>query len=393
MRMFDGLAVHKRRLYLLLLFNFMLFGVTLTIVGASIPEIIRTFGWSYTVTGIVLAAGSVGYFLSTFLCGFLMNLIGAKRVLVAGLLVEAAALFFFARFPSSILNLAFHFFIGFGQGAMEVVPNYEVIKIERHGESRLMSLMHSTFCIGAVLGPMAVGGFIRAGMHLNLVFRLVGLIIVGMALSVFPVPFIDDEDEAVSRKNKNRRILLDPLMLLFFFILLLYVGSEVGVTSWISEYFVKIHATQTADAAFLVSVLWVGIFTGRFSISVINKMLRQEQFLLVLACGSALFLLSTVLSKHFLWAGLFVFFTGLGFSGIYPVVMSLVGRYFRHGIAVGFASTGGGIGSFTFPFIFSLIAEASGLRGAFLFFITVNFLIFGLSFLVMKSVRDSRREQ
>ncbi len=392
MRMFDDLAAHKRRLYILLLFNFMLFGVTLTIVGASIPEIIRTFGWSYTVTGVVLAAGSVGYFLSTFLCGFLVHLMGAKRVLVVGLLVEAAALLFFARFPSSTLNMAFHFFIGFGQGAMEVVPNYEVIKIERRDESRLMSLMHSTFCIGAVLGPMAVGSFIRAGMHLNLVFRLVGLIIVGMAVSVLPVPFIDDEDDAGTQKNKNRRILLDPLMLLFFFILLLYVGSEVGVTSWISEYFVKVHETQTATAAFLVSVLWVGIFTGRFSISVINKLLRQEQFLLVLACGCALFLLSTVLSNHFLWAGVFVFFTGLGFSGIYPVVMSLVGRYFRHGIAVGFASTGGGIGSFTFPFIFSLIAEAAGLRGAFVFFIAVNFLIIGLSLLVVKSVRNSRRE-
>ncbi len=393
MKIFRDLVPHKRRLYLLLLFNFMLFGVTLTIVGASIPEIIRTFGWRYTVTGVVLASGSIGYFLSTFLCGFLVHLMGAKRVLIVGLLFEALSLFFFARFPSPVLNLMFHFFIGFGQGAMEVVPNYEVIKIEREGESRLMTLMHSTFCIGAVLGPLAVGGFIRAGMHLNLVFRIVGLIIVGMAVSVLPVPFIDSEGDAGPQKIKNRRILLDPLMLLFFFILLLYVGSEIGVTSWISEYFVKIHGIQTATAAFLVSVLWVGIFIGRFSISVINRLLRQEQFLLILACGCALFLLSTVLSNHILWAGVFVFFTGLGFSGIYPVVMSLVGRYYRHGIAVGFASTGGGIGSFTFPFIISVIAERSGLRGAFVFFIAVNFLIIGLALLVIGSGRKKRMEQ
>ena len=65
--MFKTLDPATRRLYFLLLAGFVLFGVIFTIAGAALPQIIRTFGWSYTVTGLVLAASSAGYFLSSFL--------------------------------------------------------------------------------------------------------------------------------------------------------------------------------------------------------------------------------------------------------------------------------------------------------------------------------------
>ena len=62
-----------RRLYIGLLANFILFGIVLSIRGATVPTLVRTYGWSYPVTGIVLAASSVGYFISTFASGFLMR--------------------------------------------------------------------------------------------------------------------------------------------------------------------------------------------------------------------------------------------------------------------------------------------------------------------------------
>jgi len=58
---------------------------------------------------------------------------------------------------------------------------------------------------------------------------------------------------------------------------------------------------------------------------------------------------------------------GLGCSICYPEVITLLGKCFPHaqGQAIGFAATGGGIGSFVFPFAMSAISQHWGIRAGF----------------------------
>ena len=51
---------HFRSLYLGLVAVTILFGADLTVVGAVLPEMIRSFGWSYMEAAAVLAASSIG---------------------------------------------------------------------------------------------------------------------------------------------------------------------------------------------------------------------------------------------------------------------------------------------------------------------------------------------
>ena len=62
-----------------------------------------------------------------------------------------------------------------------------------------------------------------------------------------------------------------------------------------------------------------------------------------------------------------VFLAGLGCSIYDPTVMTLVGECFplSQSQVVGFAATGGGIGSFVFPFLMSSIAQDWGIRAGF----------------------------
>jgi MFS family permease len=62
-----------------------------------------------------------------------------------------------------------------------------------------------------------------------------------------------------------------------------------------------------------------------------------------------------------------LFLAGLGCSIYYPTVMTLVGECFplSQSQVVGFAATGGGIGSFVFPFLMSSIAQTWGIRAGF----------------------------
>ncbi len=386
------LEQHFRRLYWFLLFNFALFGVTVTLIGATIPKIIETFAWSYTATGFVLAAGSVGYFTSTFLCGFLVQRLGTKRVLVGGLSLQALSLLFFARYPSPVFNLILNFMLGFGQGGSEVVTNFSVLRMERGGESRLMNLMHATFCVGAILGPILLGGLLHTEYSWQSLYRLVALFCLLTAGGFATLSFRSIDEVEMFEQRGSKRVQHRPLLILLFLIILLYVGTELGVSNWIAEYYVKILGTSVSTAAYIVSVFWTGVLLGRLILSFVPGNRHQERTLVMLAGMCTLFLFIVLSLSRPGVTAIFIFLTGLGYSGIYPVVMALIGHYFKRGqgMAVGIVSTGGGIGAFMFPFPIALLAESFGLRVGLLFCAGMNLVLLGLTITVLWCTRTMR---
>jgi uncharacterized membrane protein AbrB (regulator of aidB expression) len=96
MRFHRHLDRSSRLLYASLVANFALYGITLTTVGASF---------------------------------------------LTGVLIESCCLFFVARSPLPAPNMALFFGLGMGQGVTEVATNYEVVRMEKEGESGLMTLI------------------------------------------------------------------------------------------------------------------------------------------------------------------------------------------------------------------------------------------------------------
>jgi fucose permease len=381
--MMQSLTRETRRLYVLFLAGFVIFGILFTIIGAALPQIIRAFHWSYTLTGVVLAASAIGYFLSTFLCGFLVQRFSPRSVLVTGLLLIAVCMVFFMRWSSPWLNLALNLLIGLGQGTIEVVTNLEVIHMERKGQSRLMNLMHASFSVGAIVGPAAVGILVGMGLQGTVVFLAAAGPIALMAIlfGTARFPRIAQEDEHGNREGL--KLLRSPILVLLTLFLLLYVGAELGVSTWVSEYFVKVLSTTAATGAFSVSLFWLGLFTGRLGVSLLYKGSRQELILLGLSLLSAVALGFVLLASSTAAVAVGVFLTGLGLSALYPLVMAMVGRYFKSGFAVGAAATGGGLGSFTFPFLMAVLSESVGLRGGFWFYLGLTLLLVVLSLAIV----------
>jgi fucose permease len=379
------LAKETRLLFWALLSNFVLFGVTLTIIGATIPEIIRGFQWSYTVTGIVLASGSAGYFSSSFLSGFLIKKFGSKVILVGGLLLEAIGLLLFARHPSALFNLSLTFLLGVGQGGTETVTNVSVIQMEKEGESRLMNLMHAAFCIGAIIGPFITGMLISTG-RWQVAYRLSGLacFLVGVLFLFLSFAHIRREKLDTQGGGKTLSLLFNPLLVLLFLTLFLYVGTELGTSSWVAEYYVKILGTSSSVGAYIVSLFWTGLLLGRLSISLWYKERSLSGLLIFLASLCTIALLCAISVKNPLLAGFGFFMAGLGFSAIYPVVMALVGQHFQQGqsVIVGFVAMGGGIGSFMFPFLMAFISDHFGLQKGFFFYVGIDLLMVALTIVV-----------
>jgi len=363
-----------RGLFLSLFALFTLFGTSMTIIGATLPKILANFHWNYLAAGIVIGAGAVAYFLSTFVAGYLVKHWGAKPTILLALTLIVAGLAFFATMPDPATNTLLSALIGLGQGGVEVGVNSTILRIDSRNTGRPMNLMHGAFAVGAIVGPLAVSLVMQSGLDWTAVYRGMAAIFALLAALMAVAALPPVQRKAAEHDETGERLSANPAYWLSFFALFLYVGVELGVSNWVAEYFVAVFAYAPDASAMLVSLFWMGLLAGRFGVPLLYKGSRPDA---VLVGFSALATLSIALLTALGYAapsaitadvgrGL-LFFAGLGCSIYYPEVMTLLGKCFplAQSQAIGFAATGGGIGSFIFPFLMSSIAQNWGIRAGF----------------------------
>ena len=84
------------------------------------------------------------------------------------------------------------------------------------------------------------------------------------------------------------------------------------------------------------------------------------------------------------------FLDGHGVFHSLSVVVVLAGRYFpnEQEMAVAIISTGGGIGSFAFPFAMASLADSWGIEHAFWFYALIALAMSGVAFFTLVVVRS-----
>jgi fucose permease len=273
---------------------------------------------------------------------------------------------------------------------MEVVINLEVIHMEEKGQSRLMNLIHAAFCAGAILGPAAVGFVLQKGMPLVWIFMASAALYAVFAVIVACVRFPRVQPVYEKGADSGLRLLREPVLLIMTAALLIYVGTEIGISSWSSEYVVRVLGVAAWAGAFTPALFWLGLLGGRLAISFGYKGSRQELLMLALSAISATGLLVVLLAPSAAIVAVAVFVAGLGSSGFYPLGMSLVGRRFKSGVAVGTVATGGAAGSIVFPFAMAVIAQTIGIRSGFWFYLGVNIFLVFLTMVLVRIVRKGK---
>jgi fucose permease len=363
-----------RGLFVSIFALFTLFGTSMTVIGATLPKILANFHWNYLTAGIVIGAGAVAYFLSTFASGYLAKHWGLKPTILLALTLIVAGLAFFATTPDPVTNTLLNALIGLGQGGVEVGLNSTILQMDTRNTGRPMNLLHGAFAVGAIVGPLAVSLLLQSGLDWAVVYRgmavIFVLLVVLMAFAALP----SVQRQAAERDETAERLSANPAYWLSFFALFLYLGVELGVSNWVAEYFVVVFAYAPDASAMLVSLFWMGLLAGRFGVPLLYKGSRPDAVLVglsALATASIALLMALGCANPSaitvdIGRGL-LFLAGLGCSIYYPGVITLLGKCFplAQSQAVGFAATGGGIGSFIFPFLMSSIAQNWGIQAGF----------------------------
>jgi fucose permease len=343
-------------------------GLILLMVGSIVPEIKETFGIGESATGLLLSVGSLGFVVGPLVAGSVIDRVGVRFVLLAGFVIELAALLLFGTaqlfFVAAMANLVMHFGSAFIETSANVLPTLSVSRRSAHS---LMNLVHMFFSIGAFVGPFLIGLYVGAtGLWRPLMF--LALIPAGVLLLwTMAVRFPAMRPQATHPLRHMGSVLKLRYVILGAVALFAYVGAEIGISSWVVYYLQEELALTPVVAKSGLSMLWIFIFVGRYLNSILGNRYSSRFLVTVSGFGGALGIVGFLLAGSLWSAYLLLAWIGLCMSGVFPNVMAELNNRdpSKTGTVTAVMATGAAIGAALFQWLIGLIAETLSLAVAF----------------------------
>lgn len=351
---------------ILILLIFFVISFLTNILGALNPNVSASYQLTETMAGFLPFAFFIAYGVMSIPSGFLLQKWGEKRMIIISFILALTGAFGFAIFPQFNVFMISLFTIGTGMAALQVVinPLLRVAGGEKHYAFNLV-LAQLVFGLASFISPQMYSYFVTnidqgnvekpfIGILTNLVpqmmswvsvywaFGLISMLMIGVIVFIkFPSVELK-EDEKVGSKASYIELFKNKYVILYFIGLFAYVGSEQGISYWMSKFLNNYHGfdpeTFGADA---VSYFWGLMTIGGVLGLVLLKLLDSK---LVLRWFTILAMISVAIGLYgsaqiSLWA---FPISGFFLSVMYPVIVSLalnsVSKH--HGSFAGILMTG-----------------------------------------------------
>lgn len=386
----------------LVMLTFFVISLITNVIGAINPDVGQSFGLSLTFVGLLAFAFFIAYGVMSIPSGMLVERFREKPVMTAAFGLALAGALLISLAPSYPVFLLSLFLIGAGFAALQVVinPLLRVAGGEEHyafnsvlaqlifgGASFLSPFLYSYF-VQNIGKPGAEGKpliglmtkLVRPGLSWVSVYWVFAVILLAMIVVIllarFPV-VVRKDDERAGAWATHRALLKDRTVRLFFLGIFAYVGTEQGVSFWISRFLKTYHGydPQTVGAA-RVAWFWLLMTIGGVLGLVLLKFFDSRKVLLGFTAAALLFLTLALFGPG-PWA--LVMFPALGFAAsvMWPVIFSLALNSVssHHGSFAGILCTGI-IGGALMPPVIGFLGGLVGLRqGMFLLYLTLGYIL------------------
>lgn len=416
----------KRNPFLVILVFLVFFVISLVtnVIGAINPDVGQSFGLSLTFVGLLAFAFFVAYGVMSIPAGLLVERYREKPVMIAAFGLALSGALLISIWPSYPVFLLSLFLIGTGFAALQVVinPLLRVSGGEEHyafnsvlaqlifgGASFLSPFIYSYFVQnlgrpGAEGKPLIglMAKLVRPGLSWVSVYWIFAVILLVMIMILAAVRFpvvVRKEDERAGAWAVHKALLRNRTVLLFFLGIFSYVGTEQGVSFWISKFLQTYHGyDQQTVGAHRVALFWLLMTVGGVLGLILLKLFDSRKVLLGFTGAALVFLTLALFGPGSL---ALVMFPLMGFAAsvMWPIIFSLALNSVsgHHGSFSGILCTGI-IGGAVMPLIVGRLGDAFGLRqGMFVLYLTLGYIfsigIWARPLIVNETIRRRKKRK
>lgn len=238
------------------------------VLGVAWPSIRRSFGLSPDQLGALLASAMAGYLVSSFTSGAVVARLGVGRLLLWSSALMVVNSLAYALAPAWGVMVGAGVLAGLGAGAIDAGIN--AFAAARFSP-RLVSWLHASYGVGAMLGPLLMTGVLTSGLGWRWGYAVIGLVLAAMAVSFLLTIRLWEMDRpepaSVASVREPAAGLFDTLALsrvwlnvaLFF----VYTGLEVSAGQWSYSLFTEARGVVPGVAGIWIAVYWAGLTAGR----------------------------------------------------------------------------------------------------------------------------------
>lgn len=363
---------NKKKILLWSYFSFVVNGILGIMTGAILTYLIEDYGLNYSEAGFLVTVQSLGNLFAVLLSGLIIYQIGRRNSMLLFSAVFAVG-FGGIVFTDSIFVLYLLFTItGIGWGICNNIIHILVTEASE-GNSTGITVLHTSFAIGAFISPLLVSGVFSIGLTWKAAVLIVAVLSIVLFLRFLhiPIPASQEEGKGDSKGEKKGSLFSffkEPRYYICVLLYLTYIGVEASLNTWLIIFLEKVGIMTLKKAQFMISVFWFIVIFSRLFNTILSKYIKRDKLLSMQICSLFIVLAFLVFNRNEWLAIVLIPLLGLTMAGISPSNAANAREYISGaGFASGIIFAGGSLGSALVPFLVGYIAERAGIfRGMFI---------------------------
>lgn len=394
----------KKNYYIvgLIFLTFFVISFITNILGALNPDVINSFKLSLIFSAFLPFAFFIAYGVMSIPAGILVEKYKEKKIMTAAFVIAFIGALIFSIFPLYSVFIPSLFLMGAGMAMLQVAinPLLRVSGGEKHfafnsvmaqlifGGASFLSPMFLTYLISSLNDNQSnntvkviFAKLVPTGLpwtSLYWVFALIFLLMIGLIV-IFKFPEVErKEDEKSGTWTTHKSLFKQKIIILYFIGIFSYVGTEQGVSYWISKFLYTYHNYDPLTVGSSI----VGWFWGMMSIGCLIGLGLLKFFdsrrILVFAVIFAMIFLSIALFGPGNFALIAFPMIGFSLSVMWSIVFSLALNSVNnhHGSFAGILCTAI-IGGAVVQLFIGWLGDMFGLKAGMSFiYVTLAYLLF-----------------
>ncbi len=365
-----------------------MFGVVIVLLGTlfGLPEVRARLELTDLVRqGNLQSILLAGVFLSTIVCGPLIDRFGHKPVLASSGALVTAALVGFAVARSYDFAVAAGLLLGFGGGGLNISTNALVSDLYTEERGAKLNQLGLFFGVGGLVMPFLAAA-VSARFSIPQILGFVAGLAAVCTLLYFVLRFPAAAEGHGFSLRGAARVARYPGVLLFALLLFFQSGNEACLSGWTSTWASGLGAPPRA-ATWILALFLACMMLGRLLAAPILGRIGKAQLVLASAAGAAVGSAIVLLADlKMLVAGVAII--GLSYAGIYPTVLAMAGdRYQRFsGTVFGLLFSIALLGGIAAPWSLGHLSQALGVRYGVVVPLVGAVMICGIMAVIMRRV-------
>ena len=335
------------------------FGLLTSVIGVIIDKFQIEYNVSLAVAALLPFAFFLAYGLSSIPLGIAMDKYGAKSILVLGTALMTIGSFLLYFSHNYILVILMIFVIGVGVTAIQIAGNPFIRELDEPARyTANLTIIIGIGSLGYAFSPVLVPFIQNNGFSWSTVYLIFGIIntIILILLLYAKFPEINLSKEEKINLSGITSLLKNNIIITYALGIFLYVGAEVGVSSYIITFMNNIHHisnTQSfwhegsllytafpSKAALVVGLFWLFQAMGRLIVSPLMKYWGERLIFITHSLATVIALMFAIMGNvnvSLIAFALVGYFTCASFTAIFSATINSFNE--NHGTISGILGT------------------------------------------------------